>query len=346
MSGTDDTILIWGAGAIGGIIGAYLLRAGTDVLLVDSDAAHVEAINAGGLRITGPIDTFAAAARATTPDALAGRFRRIFVAVKSNHTEAAARALAPHLAEGGFVLSLQNGTDNRRALAAAVGEAQVVLSLVNFSADVTAPGEVHYGGRGHVTVGEPDGANSGRVRETAALLRAFDPAIRTTDNVQGYLWGKIGYGGVLVGTALTNEAMADALSDPELQPAMTQLGREVLQVAVAEGIKPVGVDGFAPEAFLGTDQAAIGRSFAAMAEHYRHSAKARSGVWRDLAVRRRKTEVGTLFNPVIDAGTRHGIPTPGLRAMVAAIGRIERGELGFSRETLRAIGQVPVPAGA
>ena len=51
-----DDVVIWGAGAIGGTIGAYLARAGKPALLVDQDAAHVAALNAKGLTITGPID--------------------------------------------------------------------------------------------------------------------------------------------------------------------------------------------------------------------------------------------------------------------------------------------------
>ena len=52
------TVVIWGAGAIGGTIGAHLLRAGQDVLFVDVVAEHVAAINAGGLRIEGPVAEF------------------------------------------------------------------------------------------------------------------------------------------------------------------------------------------------------------------------------------------------------------------------------------------------
>ena len=63
-------LLIWGAGAIGGTIGASLARAGHEVLFVDSAADHVDRINDHGLTITGPIEAFTVAARAVTPEAL------------------------------------------------------------------------------------------------------------------------------------------------------------------------------------------------------------------------------------------------------------------------------------
>src|SRR5262245_38480834 len=101
-----DGILVWGAGAIGGSVGAWLKRAGHDVTFVDVAAGHVAAIRGDGLRITGPVEHFTVAAPAFTPSELDGTWRRIFLAVKAQHTEAAVRALTPHLAQDGYVLSL------------------------------------------------------------------------------------------------------------------------------------------------------------------------------------------------------------------------------------------------
>ena len=96
-----DPILIWGAGAIGGSVGAWLKRAGHDVHFVDVVADHVAAIRSTGLRITGPVDQFSVVAPAMQPAEVTGTYRRIFLAVKAHHTEAAAKALAPFLAADG-----------------------------------------------------------------------------------------------------------------------------------------------------------------------------------------------------------------------------------------------------
>jgi 2-dehydropantoate 2-reductase len=61
-------LLVWGAGAIGGTLGAHLARAGHDVTFVDRAPEHVDAINRAGLRIEGPIVEFTARAPACTPD--------------------------------------------------------------------------------------------------------------------------------------------------------------------------------------------------------------------------------------------------------------------------------------
>jgi 2-dehydropantoate 2-reductase len=101
--------LIWGAGAIGGTLGAYLARAGRDVTLVDTVAEHVEAIARQGLRITGPINTFTVRLPGFTPATVRGIWDEIILATKAHHTEAAVRALAPHLSAEGYVVSAQNG---------------------------------------------------------------------------------------------------------------------------------------------------------------------------------------------------------------------------------------------
>ncbi len=102
-------ILIWGAGAIGGSVGAWLKRAGHDISFVDVVADHVAAIRGDGLRITGPVEQFTVGVPAFLPEEVSGTWQHIFLAVKAQHTEAATRALTPHLAQDGYVLSLQNG---------------------------------------------------------------------------------------------------------------------------------------------------------------------------------------------------------------------------------------------
>src|SRR5690348_6630502 len=115
-----EELVIWGAGAIGGTVGAYLSRAGQNPLLIDADKDHVAAMKSSGLRITGPIAEFATPVRAATPDEVRGPLRRVMLAVKSQHTGAAARMIKPLLTPGATVLSLQNGL-NGDAIANEVG---------------------------------------------------------------------------------------------------------------------------------------------------------------------------------------------------------------------------------
>ena len=330
------SIAVWGAGAIGGVIGAHLVKSGVEVLFVDADRDHVAAINRAGLAIAGPIASFRIRARALTPEQVSGSFDCVFLAVKGHHTASAAMALAPHLAADGVVVSLQNGL-NGDALVAAVGRARAILALVNFAADVVAPGEIFYGGRGSVVLGELDGARSNRLAMLVQMLGAFDPSVTGSDNVLGYLWGKLGYGSILIGTALTAETIPVVLDDLALRPVLAGIGRELMLAAAADSVTPVGVDGFDAQAFLIGDPARVAASFGAMADHYRHSEKNRTGVWRDLAVRKRKTEVAALLEPTIAVGARHGVAMPLTTSLVRAIGEIEDGRRDFAMANIPAL---------
>lgn len=328
----DETV-IWGAGAIGATIGACLARAGADPLLVDADAAHVAALNAKGLTLTGPIEAFTVPVRAVTPDRVHGPLRRVLLAVKGQHSAAAARAIAPLLGADGSVLSLQNGL-NDEAISGEIGANRVLLALVNFASDYVEPGVIHYGGRGSVLVGERDGRVTPRVEDYVALLKRFDDAIEASGNVLGLLWGKIGYAGLLIATSLTNDTMAEVIGDPRWHPLLARIGGEIVRAAEASGVAPVGVDGFDAEGFGRGELPRISASCEEMAEHYRHSAKSRSGVWRDLAVRKRKSEVEALLGPVVAAGAKHGVATPTVERLAAMIADIESGRRGFSQENL------------
>lgn len=320
----SDTILVWGAGAIGGTLGAAWVRAGHDVVFVDSAADHVAAMRQDGLAIEGPVEEFSTGKlRAWLPGEVQGSFRRIVLAVKAHHTADAMRALAPHLAADGFVLSAQNGL-NEIEISRQVGAARTMGCFVNYGADWLAPGRILRGNRGAVVVGELDGRILPRTRETHALLRVFEPDAVLTENIWGYLYGKLGYGALLFATALTNASIADALASPRHFELWRRLGGEVMAVAAAKGVRCEGFNGFDPAAFApGASEEAARRAVDTMVTFNRGSAKSHSGVWRDLAVRKRRTEVDAQIAVIADIGEGLGVRAPLIRRLVALIHDVE-----------------------
>ncbi|WP_428395845.1 ketopantoate reductase family protein [Lichenicoccus sp.] len=328
-------LLIWGAGAVDGTIGASLVRAGQDVLLVDADAEHVAAMRGRGLAIEGPIERFTVPVRVALPEEVSGRFDRILLCVKAHHTEAATRALLPHLAESGYVASLQNGL-NEPLIGGIVGMHRVIGAFINFGADMIAPGRILYGGRGACVLGELDGRPSARLDGLHARLLCFEPAATVTDDIFGYLWGKLGYGALLFATAVTNESIADVLEAPEYRAILVALAREVIAVSLARGVRPRGFNGFDPAAFApGGDDAAIAASFNTMVSHNRRSAKSHSGIWRDLAIRKRRTEVDAQLDPVVETGVP--VAAPLTRRLITMIHQIEDGARLLDRANLLAL---------
>lgn len=341
-------LLVWGAGAIGGTVAACLLArqpggplagAGTeavgeplDLTLVDANEAHVDAMRERGLEIRGPIHTFRVPVRALRPAEVEGRWPAALLCVKAQHTAAALSALHPHLDDGpgeerGWVASLQNGL-NELHIARELGAARTVGAFVNFGADLLEPGVIHFGGRGAVVVGELDGRDSARLRRLHGWLRRFDPAARTSDDIWGFLWGKMAYGGMLFASALTDASIAEVLDAREVRPALDALAREVLAVAAAEGVTPKGFNGFDPAAFAAGGAGARAASYDAMVAHNRRSAKTHSGVWRDLAVHRRETEFQAQFGPIFERADAHGVAVPCLRRLARTVREVESGARG------------------
>ena len=335
-----EPLLIWGAGAIGGVLGAYWARAGVPVLMVDIVPEHVLACRATGLVISGPVEQFRQVVPCVTPQELQGRFKNIVLAVKAQATDAATQMLLPHLAPDGCVLSAQNGL-NELAIARVVGPERTMGCFVNFGADWLGAGEILFGNRGAVVVGEIDGSVRDRTRQMHQDLSVFEPDAVLTDNIWGYLWGKLAYGAMLFATALTTDSMTVNFSDPRRFVVFDQLAREVMAVASARGVVPVGFNGFDPACFApGSSDAAARASVAALAEFNRHTAKTHTGIYRDLAVRKRKTEVDPQIGVIAELGHEAGVPTPGIRCLVGLIHDIEDGRRPMAFETFEHLIQV------
>jgi 2-dehydropantoate 2-reductase len=300
--------VVVGSGAIGGTIGASLVRDGHEVLFCDVDRAHVEVINADGLTIEGPVERFTVRAHAVVPEDLPDGLIAVLLAVKAHHTQAALAAIAPRLARDGFVVSLQNGI-NEPQIAAAVGADRTVGAFVNFGADYLAPGRIFLGGSGAFYVGETDGRRSDRVEALARDLRA-----EATQNILGYLWSKQAYGAMLFATAVSDLPIADALAEPRYRALFVSLGEEMLQEAPVE---PAPFDGF--------DPADIEDSIERLVAFNRRSAKTHSGIYRDLAVRHRKTEAEAMLS------LSHG---PNVTRTLALIESIEDGRRRCERGNL------------
>jgi 2-dehydropantoate 2-reductase len=318
---------------MGGTLGAYWARAGAEILLVDIVREHVATCRTAGLEIDGPVEAFTQTVNAVTPDELTGRFERIVLAVKAHHTAAAVAALEPHLADHGFVLSVQNGL-NEIEISRQLGETRTMGAFVNFGADWLGPGRILFGNRGAVVIGEIDGVTRERTKQMLGLSRLFEPNAILTENIWGFLWGKLAYGAMLFATALNMDSMADNFADPVRFPVWRELGGEVMAVATERGVTPVGFDGFDPVAFYpSSSNVEALKSVAELANFNRGTAKTHSGVWRDLAVRKRRTEIDQQIGIIPELAANVGVETPVIDRLVELVHDIEAGRRVQSLDT-------------
>ncbi|MFE3598669.1 2-dehydropantoate 2-reductase [Streptomyces sp. NPDC059142] len=333
---TGDAYTVVGAGAIGGTLAHSLAAAGHQVTVIDTDAAHVAAIQADGLTILRGEKRESVRLDAATPDTYQGPpLGRVLLSVKAQATGAAMEWIAPRLAPDGYVVSVQNGF-NEALIAEHVGADRTVAAFVNIFADLVEPGVVRDGGPGAFVIGEPGGAPvSDRVRALVADLQAWGPAL-ASDNVEGYLWAKAAFGAMLSATALADAPMAD-LTDRH-RATMYALTAEVYAAADAAGARLESFDAFEAAAFRpDTDPALRDAACDRLTAWLRTQPKDRSGIWRDLAVRRRPVEVTTHYAPVFEQARRVGLDAPVLRAVVAGLRELEQDPSTMSESRLDAL---------
>lgn len=311
-----------GAGAIGGTLGAYMVRGGENVEFADRAADHVAAMESKGLTIKAFDGSFTVPVKAANVDELSGPLDVVLLAVKAQDTEGAVKAIRPLLNDRSTVVSLQNGLCEP-IIAALIGSQNTIGAFINFNADYLEPGIIHYGGPGAFYVGEIDGSASARVGE---MVRRFSHwgTVRSTVNIFGYLWSKLGYANMLYATALVDEPMAEVVDAH--RRLMVELSCEVYDAAEAEGIHLEPFDNVEPNLYFpreDQDWKAIDRSLDSLVGLMRKSEKQKTGVWRDLAVRKRKTEVDYHLGAAAAVGGRHGLDMPLTHRLVEMIHEVE-----------------------
>ena len=328
-------ILVWGTGAIGGTVAAYLARAGHRITCVDIAPTNREAIAGQGLRISGPVDNFTARVAVSGPDELQGVWPIALVAVKAHHSRDAATGLRGHLTADASVVTLQNGLSHVD-IAEVVRPRRVYAGMVGFAADLLEPGHVRFGKRGDLVIGVPGASVDSRLEEIVSILRAFEPTAAASDGIEKALWGKLVFVAILYGTALGQSPLAELLSDRTYLPLWHGLAHEVIGVAEAQGIAPDSFDDFETAVFRPANATdAAWQCLLAVAKGTGPNAKPRSGMWRDLAMHKRRTEIDAQLVPIVALGKRHGLPCRLLDRVCAMIHDVEAGRRVQSDDTLR-----------
>jgi 2-dehydropantoate 2-reductase len=296
-------IAVVGAGGVGGYYGALLHQSGHDVTFL-ARGRHLEAIQTAGLRIESTLGApLVFSVRASSAPADAGPVELVLFTVKSYDSAAAATTLAPLLAPGAAVLTLQNGVENIEVLAAAVGRGRVLGGLCQIFCHIAAPGVIrHTGGPRRVVLGELDGEVTPRAEAAHAAFAGAGVPAELSRQILVDMWEKYLFisaqGGM---TALTRVPVGVIRSTPATFEMYLQVAQEVASVGRAHGVPiPAG------------ERERV-RTFAAALQ-----ADAYSSLYNDLVAGRRM-ELDALQGAVIRLGERHGVPTPNARAIYAAL---------------------------
>ena len=274
-----------GAGAVGCYFGGMLSRGGVDVTLIGR-AQHMDAIRRDGLWFEGMRFQERIAVRTSTELEAARTAGAVLFCVKTLDTETVARRLAPLLAQGATVVSMQNGVDNVERIRKASG-IEAFPAVVYVAAAMAGPGHMKHTGRGDLVIGES------APEWLAPMFAGAGVPCKVVADIDAELWKKMTMNCVYNAiSALGRSRYGPAVRHPATREVMRGIVSEVVAVAGAIGVRLEL--GPLTEAALELGEAMAG---------------ATSSTAQDLA-RGKRTEIDSLNGYVTRRGAEVGVPTP------------------------------------
>jgi 2-dehydropantoate 2-reductase len=332
-------ITIVGAGAMGGLAGAWMTMAGEDVTFVDRWEEHVHAMRERGLSIDGLRGDHHVDVKAVTLDDLSGPLEFVFLACKSHDTREAVEGFRHLLAADTPVVSLQNGM-NEDLIGELIGIERVIGAIPDYGGALVGPGHIEFVHPGPAYVGELDGSLTERVREAQRLLSHLTDTELTTD-ITARLWAKQVHMSQVVMTAMADVPIAELLQQEHIQHLGVSIIAEAITVADAAGIilpegKTIQTARYrarTPEETRGLMRD-LGDWASAMHRHQveqevsgeHQYVKKGSGMWWDIYFRRRASETRGITGKLVEQADRMGVPVPLNRRTAVMIYEIEQGK--------------------
>lgn len=303
--------VLGGGGAMGGLFGGYLARAGNDVTLIDVSRAAIDAIGKDGLSIEEKDGSTALIQVAASDDpAAVGPVDLIINFVKCYHTEAAIRAALPMIAPETVLLSLQNGWGNAGRIASVIGDGQLLVGLTYHSGTLLAPGRVKHPGIGPTFIGELTGELTPRLDRVRQALAEAGFEVTATPRILDEIWKKLALNVCTLPTSGLLRFFANQLAEHDGTLALMRgLLDETVAVAAAQGIALDAEERW--EAIVSLLRRAVG---------------GKASMLQDVEAKRR-TEIDVINGAIVDAGGRTGVATPLNQAMVWLIKSLEESYL-------------------
>jgi len=327
-------IVIAGAGAIGGYIGARLARVGADVVLF-ARGPHLQAMRDRGLRVISPDGDFEVRPQLAADLGTIGPADVVFLGVKAHALTGLAPQLRALFGPDTVVVSTQNGipwwyfqghggeleglrlerVDPGGVIAEAIEPRRIVGSLVYFSTDVPAPGVIHHTEGNRISFGEPDGSRSDRLRHIAEALIAAGFRCPVTTRFRHEIWVKL-LGNVAFNpiSALTGATLVEIVRHPDVSRLVRDVMTETEAVAAKLGIElPISID----QRIAGAEKVGAHKT----------------SMLQDLEAGR-PLELEAVAGAVVELGDRLGVPMPATRAVYAATKLLDEKRRGAAQRSV------------
>jgi len=320
----EASVLVIGAGAIGGATAAKMTGGVRRVSVLDDNEEHVERMRGPGLLLDDlgeerrvRLDAYA------DPSDLEGPFDFALVTLKAPHLE---DALAP-LVERGLAMtfvSLGNGLVQDR-ISAIVGEENLVVGTVEWGATNLGAGHLAQTTRAPFVIGETDGATKQRTRLLADALGTVTD-VRITENISGQVWSKLLVNSAFSGLgAISGLLYREVIADPAGKEAALAVWREGYDVGLAQGITLDEVLGVPAESLVVRGPEDKQRADEALEVAMGYAGATKASMLQDLE-KGAKTEVDVINGGVVERGREYGVETPMNERVVELMHEMERGE--------------------
>jgi 2-dehydropantoate 2-reductase len=316
-------IVVAGAGAIGGYIGAHLRRVGADVVLY-ARGPHLRAMQEHGLRVVGAEGEFQVEPTVTGDLATIGRADVVFLGVKAHSLASLAPQLPVLFGPETMIVSTQNGlpwwyfqnypgdlnglrlerVDPGGVIASHIEARRVVGSLAYFATDLVEPGVIRHIEGNRISFGEPDGTRSDRARRIAEALIAAGFRCPITTRVRHEIWvkliGNISFNPI---SALTGATLEEMVRHPDASQVIRGIMAETEAVAAKLGIElPISID----QRMAGAEKVGAHKT----------------SMLQDLEAGR-PMEIEAVVGAVVELADRLHVPIPATRAVYAAVKLLE-----------------------
>jgi len=334
-------IAIIGAGAVGGVIAAFLSNDKYDVELVCKHREIVEAIENNGLRVEGIKGRLI-----KYPDVLidisqiSEKQDVIFLATKANDAEDAARAVLPFIHDDSMVISLQNGICEHK-IARIISQARTIGCIVEWGATMSGPGRVEVTSHGRFIIGELNREIKHRLFVLKSILENVFP-VQITSNIEGELFSKLIINSCITTLgAITGLTLGELLNIPLARTIFLKIFTEAVRVARAEGVKLEKIAGKIDPYKFALNESEMSSNFSLslfkkhltlMAVGFKYR-KLKSSSLQSLE-RGKSTEIDYLNGYIVEKAQKHHIAVPVNLQLISMIKDIEQGKRKIELENL------------
>jgi 2-dehydropantoate 2-reductase len=241
-------ICVYGAGAIGGLMAAWLSRAGHEVSVV-ARGAQLDAIRRDGLRVQSKDKTESFRIKAEADPGTLGAQDYVLVTVKAQSLTEVAGSIAPLLGKDTSIVTAMNGVpwwflnmrleslDPGGKLSRAIPTERVVGCVIHLAASTPEPGLIRHNMGARLVLGEPGGRNTARTKRIADAFSGAGFEVVVSESIEKDFWvkllGNVSFNPV---SALTVTTADQLIQNQEVKAYMVEIMREVLAIGRAVGV--------------------------------------------------------------------------------------------------------------